>query len=105
MGENVDNNQTRELFDLMYDIRDRTTRIETETKRLSIIEKKAEKADDKANEALLKSENNGKEISRVEQDGDERINKIESNIKWTWGLVVTIILGVAGMAIEIFIGG
>lgn len=88
----VDNDKTRELFDLMYEVRDRTTRIETETGRLSIIEKKADRAEKIANESKLLTKNNEKEIERI-----------DGTIKWTWGLVVTIVLGVAGLAVKVFI--
>ena len=88
----VDNDQTRELFDLMYEVRDRTTRIETETGRLAIIEEKADRAEVKANEAKLMSNNNEKEIDRI-----------DGTIKWTWGIVVTIVLSVASLAVKVFI--
>lgn len=88
----VDNDQTRELFDLMYEVRDRTTRIETETGRLSIIEEKADRAEVNANEAKLMSHSNEKEIDRI-----------DGTIKWTWGIVVTIVLSVASLAVKVFI--
>lgn len=88
----VDNNQTKELFNLMYEVRDRTTRIEAETSRLGIIEKTANKADGKANEALLRAKSNEKEIDST-----------QSNIRWLWGTAITIVLGVAGIFLKIVI--
>lgn len=69
----VEPNQTKELFSLIHEIRDRTTRIEAETSRLNIIEKKADRAESKSNEALIKSNANEKDIE-----------KVDSNIKWLW---------------------
>lgn len=95
----VDNDQTKELFELMYDIRDRTTRIEAETSRLSVIEEKSDRAEAKANEAILKSNANEKEIEKV----DARIDRTGENIKWMWTTAITIILAVIGLAFKIFI--
>src|SRR5699024_1391443 len=87
----VDNDKTRELFDLMYEVRDRTTRIETETGRLAIIEEKADRAEVKANEAKLISHSNEKEIDRI-----------DATIKWTWGIVVIIIPSLASHPVKQF---
>lgn len=95
----VNDHQTKELFELMYDIRDRTTRIEAETSRLNIIEKKSDKASTAANEALLMSNANEKEIEKV----DNRIDRTENNIKWLWTTAITILLGLAGIVASIVI--
>lgn len=88
----VEPNQTKELFELMYDIRDRTTRIEAETSRLNIIEKKADRSEAKSNEALIKSNANEKEIEKTQE-----------NMRWMWGTAITIVLGLLGLTLKIFI--
>lgn len=91
----VNPNETKQLFDLMYDIRDRTTRIETETSRLKHIEKKADNAESIASEALYKSNTNARELERA-----------QSNVKWLWGTALTIVgivLSVVGVLIKIIV--
>lgn len=95
----VEPNQTKELFELMYDIRDRTTRIEAETSRLNIIEKKSDRATSTASEALLMSNANEKEIEKV----DNRIDRTENNIKWLWTTAITLLLGIAGIIVSVVI--
>lgn len=88
----VNDIQYDKLLELVNDIRDRTTRIETKTDRLKYIEKKLDDADDKANEALLKAKSNEKEI-----------DKTQSNIRWTWGIISVLFTSILGVFAKIFL--
>lgn len=76
----VDNDQTKELFDVMHEIRDRTTRIETKTDRLEIIEEKADAAKTIANKAEQRSKTNADDI-----------DKTNDQIKWLWTTAIAIV--------------
>lgn len=94
----VDNDQTKELFNLMYEVRDRTTRIEAETQRLGTIERKVDKADTKANEALLKSNNNEKENEKTNQ----ALEKTQDNMRNMWLTFIGFAISIISLAVKIF---
>lgn len=95
----VDDKQTKALFDLMYDIRDRTTRIEAETSRLNIIEKKADRSDEKSNEALLRVNANEKEVEKTNQ----ALDKTQDNMRSMWITAIGFAISIIGLALKIFL--
>lgn len=80
------------LSDVIYDIRDRVTRIEEGQKRQAEIERKAEYADDKATEALLLAKQNSKDI-----DSQRVVNR------WIWGIVFAVIIGIGGALAKVLV--
>lgn len=84
MGEEMDDKQ--KLYELLYETRDRTIRIETQTERLQLVESKADKAIGNSKQALTESEANR-----------EQINKTQNNIKWQWGFLATVVIGIGGI--------
>lgn len=82
----------RELADAIYDVRDRVTRIEEKLNRTEKIEVKANEADDKASSALLKT-----------QENEKRLDRVENNIKWAWGFMITFGLSVITVLVNVLL--
>jgi hypothetical protein len=87
----VQPNETEKLFEVIYDIRDRVTRIEEGQKRQGQIEEKADAANKTANEALLKSQTNENEIRNV-----------KTSSRWAWGTFFAFMIMVVGASIKLF---
>jgi hypothetical protein len=87
----VEQNETEKLFEVIYDIRDRVTRIEEGQKRQGQIEEKADAANKTANEALLKAQTNENEIRNV-----------KTSSRWAWGTFFAFMIMVVGALIKLF---
>jgi hypothetical protein len=87
----VQPNETEKLFEVIYDIRDRVTRIEEKQNRMAHIEEKTDNAHDTSNRALLKSKANEKEIQNV-----------KNSSRWAWGTFFAFMIMVVGASIKLF---
>ena len=74
------------LFDVVYEIRDRVTRIEERQTRIEAIEEKAERADATAREALQLAKSNA-----------EQINRISATTKWALGIVASAAIAILAL--------
>ncbi|WP_078548631.1 hemolysin XhlA family protein [Litchfieldia alkalitelluris] len=79
---------SRELSEKIADIREWLVRIDTKVDFLNEVKHKAEQADEKADKALVLSNENR-----------EQIRDMKANTKWVWGTILT----VAGLLITISI--
>ncbi|ASS63702.1 hemolysin XhlA family protein [Bacillus velezensis] len=76
---------TNEFNDKIADIREWLVRIDTKVDYFNDVKNKAERADEKADEALALAKENRSDITDM-----------KANTKWLWGVILT----VAGLAIS-----
>jgi t-SNARE complex subunit (syntaxin) len=81
-----------ELTKVMYDIRDRVTRMEEKQNRMEQIEDKADKADATANKALLLAQQNEKNA-----DAHKVANR------WAWGVMLAAIIAIGGTLAKVLV--
>ncbi|MGC4378416.1 hemolysin XhlA family protein [Fictibacillus sp. Mic-4] len=80
----------RELNDKIADIREWLVRIDTKVDYLNEVRSTAERAEQKAEKALMKTD-----------DIDKNIDQIRTTTKWAIGLTITSILSIGGLIVTI----
>lgn len=83
---------SRELIEAIYDVRDRVTRIEEKLNRTEGIAEKVDIAESKARQALLKSEENEKDIIKLSERCERDMDAQKINNRWAWGFVLTLVV-------------
>ena len=81
---------SRELNDKIAEIREWLVRIDTKVDMFHDVKRVADEADAKADKALMKSEDNEKDIERI-----------RTTTKWAIGLTITSIAGIGGLIVAI----
>lgn len=78
--------ETKQIYEKVNDIQERTARIEVQTERIARIEGKAQKAYGIAEKADIKAEHN------------------KNNIKTLWGFISGIVVALIGTLIKVLLG-
>lgn len=91
----------KELFEAIYEVRDRVIRMEeklnrTEKLEVEVKELRTEMYEVRriAENALAKAESNEEKIEEKAIANEKEINAIKANTKWAWGFVITFVVGV-----------
>jgi hypothetical protein len=92
----------RELNDKISDIREWLVRIDTKVDFFNDVKYTAERAEKKADEALIKSDDNTEDIEKLSKTVDEGFAGIKKVAMWAIGLAITIAFGLAGLIISLF---
>lgn len=99
----------RELNDKIADIREWLVRIDTKVDFFNDVKHTAERADAKADRALLKTDELSEdvevlraEVKAVEARSEKRADANGAMAKWAIGLAVTVFFGAIGIVVSIF---
>lgn len=92
----------RELNDKISDIREWLVRIDTKVDFFNDVKYTAERAEKKADEALLKADDNAEDIANLTKNVDQGFAGIKKVAMWAIGLAITIAIGLAGLIVSLF---
>lgn len=92
----------RELNDKIADIREWLVRIDTKVDFLNEVKNTADRAEAKADKALLKTDDQAEDLTEFKQDVRKEMDGMRTTTKWAIGLTITSFLGVGSLLIAVF---
>jgi hypothetical protein len=101
-GVSMTEPNNRELNDKISDIREWLVRIDTKVDFFNDVKYMAERAEKKADEALLKAEDNAEDIEKLTLNVESGFAGIKKVAMWAIGLAISIAIGLAGLIISLF---
>ena len=91
----------RELNEKIADIREWLVRIDTKVDFFNDVKHTADRAEQKADKALLKTDDNTADLADLKQYVDKRVDGLSTTTKWAIGLAVPSIISIVALIVTI----